>query len=283
MKIAAAVFAAGAALASIPFCAFAADMPTKAPPTEAVVAARWAGFYAGLNAGYAWAAGNRWTGDDPVGGAGNNLLNTAFTGVGSFGFGAYRQAPAGQGFTGGVQIGYNWQFASPIVAGLEADFQYADLDGSAATVGLDAPFLAVAVSDHQMLWFGTVRARIGALALDQRLLAYVTGGFAYGHTKISAVVFTNYSAFSATSLTCGIEPVCIAGSDSGTSIGWTAGAGFEWQLWNNTRFKIEYLHVDLGDQTIRLVAQPPSSGDGFADVRFQHVFDVVRAGVNFAF
>ena len=81
----------------------------------------WSGFYVGANAGYAWGnADNNLTIGDGLGinchfcagGAGNDagLVQAA----GSPGYDP-------KGFTGGVQLGYNWQ-AQNWVYGLEADF-----------------------------------------------------------------------------------------------------------------------------------------------------------------
>lgn len=44
--------------------------------------------------------------------------------------------------------------------------------------------------------------------------------------------------------------------------------------------KVEYLHIDLGDQTVRLTVQSPATGNGFANAAFSNAYDIVRAGVN---
>jgi outer membrane immunogenic protein len=271
--------------------ASAADLPAKAPVYKAPVVAaayNWSGFYAGINAGYAWNnAASDWSGDNAVNGAGNFLVNTAFGGPAfSFGPAAFRQPVKADGFTGGVQAGYNWQFSN-IVAGLEADFQYADLQGRSSNsgFGLGGAVFVTATSQQNVNWFGTVRPRLGVLLLDQRLLAYATGGLAYGQTELNATIAsTGVGAFSPnTFLQCPVNAVCIAGSESKTSIGWTAGGGLEWQLWSKVRLRAEYLHVDLGRQSIRLVAPTPAIGTGFADVKARSAFDIVRAGVSYAF
>ncbi len=90
------------------------------------------------------------------------------------------------GFIGGGQLGYNWQFAN-WVAGLEADIRGVGnkiTDGQNVTVGLAAPFLASFVMTNlsltkEMDYFGTVRGRLGWLAYPS-LLVYGTGGLAYG-------------------------------------------------------------------------------------------------------
>jgi outer membrane immunogenic protein len=58
---------------------------------------------------------------------------------------------------------------------------------------------------------------------------------------------------------------------------------FEGALWNNITVKGEYLHVDLGDQTVTLVAQPPAFGNGFATATFDNSYEIIRAGLNFRY
>src|SRR5262245_43572014 len=81
----------------------------------------WSGFYIGSNAGYAWgtAPNNLSIADGPginchfcAGGAGNDAGLVQAAGSPSFN---------PKGFTGGAQLGYNWQ-AQNWVYGLEADF-----------------------------------------------------------------------------------------------------------------------------------------------------------------
>src|SRR3954453_2753812 len=98
--------------------AFAADLPTRAPPPAPFVAAipifTWTGFYVGLNAGWGWRNDN----SEPV---------ILIPGVGTPGLAGTLDRSGGDdgGFTGGAQIGYNYQFGS-LVVGAEADIQWAD-------------------------------------------------------------------------------------------------------------------------------------------------------------
>jgi outer membrane immunogenic protein len=52
---------------------------------------------------------------------------------------------------------------------------------------------------------------------------------------------------------------------------------------HDTTIKFEYLHVDLGDQSVQLTPVAPSSGTGFATVSSSNAFDLVRAAVNVRF
>jgi outer membrane immunogenic protein len=205
------------AAAGIASAASAADMParmaTKAPAYVSPVY-NWTGLYLGVNAGYGWATS-------------------------SFG--------DADGFVGGGQIGYNWQaMGSPLVLGLEADLQGADMDSSAAVGAITATGRVNA--------FGTVRGRVG-FAWD-RFMAYGTAGWAYTRTSLS--------------LTGPGGSV----SDSDWSSGYAVGGGLEWAAWNRWSVKLEYLYVNSGDVTLTL-AGVPVTGD--------YDFSVVRAGLNYRF
>ncbi|KQT16536.1 hypothetical protein ASG40_17730, partial [Methylobacterium sp. Leaf399] len=91
-----------------------------------------------------------------------------------------------EGFTGGGQVGYNYQFTpgSGLVVGVEADAQYVDFGRNRTNSILTPGFTAtpgVTFVDPRgtasLDYFGTVRGRIG-YAFD-KVLFYGTGGFAY--------------------------------------------------------------------------------------------------------
>src|SRR6478735_4356471 len=105
------LLAGTAALALATSAATAADLPAPmAPPPPIVIPAfTWTGFYAGVNAGWGW----RDT---------NNEVVYLSPGLGSPGLVGTLSTSGGDdgGFTGGGQIGYNWQ-AGSFVLGAEAD------------------------------------------------------------------------------------------------------------------------------------------------------------------
>ena len=88
----------------------------------------WTGFYVGLNAGYFWSgAKNNWVSTTPI-------INPVLAGTGAATVAEIVAVSAARGstaiiptwldgFIGGGQIGYNWNFVSDFVAGLEADIQ----------------------------------------------------------------------------------------------------------------------------------------------------------------
>jgi outer membrane immunogenic protein len=112
------------------------------------------------------------------------------------------------------------------VFGLDGDLDWANSRGS-TTCRAGAFVCSTSTS-----YLATVRPLVG-FAFQYNFLAYVTGGVAFGDMKQS---------FSPT----------LAGNNGTISerVGWTAGAGFQYALWNprssNWSIKFEYLYVDLG-------------------------------------
>jgi outer membrane immunogenic protein len=274
--------------------AIAADMPLKAAAPIIDPGFNWTGFYIGLNVGYGW--GRTSTGPATPGDAATDtLLNDAseFGGV-PFGDRFNRS-----GVVAGGQAGYNYQ-SGIFVGGIEADFQYADVAGSSSkSYFLNPPVFgnnfSFALNSQQTLeWFGTIRGRVGFLATP-KLLLYGTGGFAYGssssHDDLSLVapgssvgIGVNNVAFQCSTQNVTPPTVCYGGSDRKTLTGWVAGLGGEYAFARNWTVKAEYLHIDLGDQTVRVISpSPPSSPNVYFNYTVHNVTDVVRFGVNYKF
>ena len=206
----------------------AADLRTPIQPEAAAASVSpWAGFYAGLNAGYGWGA----SGDastqafpiydavapaanafDPINAIPGTGLRAGNTALASAGVASLNPA----GFIGGGQMGYNWLFnarGAQFVTGVEADFQGAMIGGSGRSFGAsqdsvqfnDGPGvhpcgpaincvinrLALGAGEIKanLDWLGTVRARVGYLVTPTTMI-YGTGGLAYGGARSS----TNNSA-----------------------------------------------------------------------------------------
>lgn len=247
----------------------------------------WTGAYIGLNAGYGWGGdAANWSGTNR---SGNAIVGVPFTSTTNFNSAIFGQSAGDAGLIGGAQIGYNFHLYRTLVAGIEADIQYSDIGGSATIAGVSAGGQQlIATSSQQLEWFGTLRARLGVTLASDRLLAYFTGGLAYGDTtnsaRISSVNGGGFaSATDGSAITCVAGNVCIAGRRSGTDIGWALGGGLEWAISRQLTFRAEYLHIDLGSETVGLRAVAPATGNGAAVVRFENQFDIVRAGLNFRF
>jgi outer membrane immunogenic protein len=242
-----------------------APVYTKAPMMPVY---SWTGAYIGLNAGYAW-------GDSEV------ATTTIFDPAGYFvpssvpaiaAAGAQTINP--NGFTGGGQIGYNWQASSSTVLGLEADFEYFGLKGS-STSGAVYPCCApTAFTINQNVktdWLATFRARFGYLVTPSALI-YVTGGGAVTDLK-GTFAFTDNNSAAAESA-----------SFSSTKLGWTVGAGVEWTLWSGWSAKAEYLFVSFPSASVTS-NNLTTTGGTFPINTFTHSADldasIARFGLNY--
>ena len=170
--------------------------PAYAPPPLPVPAlpCLWLGPYVGTNVGFQWTSN--------IGGLSSN------------------------GFTGGIQGGYNWQ-SGPWVYGVESDFNLSSASGTFAGYQFSNP------------WFGTLRGRAG-------------------------YVINNVFLYGTAGLALGISTVASGGlSDSSGHLGWTIGAGAEFGLAPlglspNWSAKVEYLYLGLSQDPV-LSASVPSN------------------------
>jgi len=262
----------------------AADMPVKAPPLPPAPVYSWTGWYVGLNAGGGW---QNTTIDNSVnsnsGSAGGLFLplNAAI---------AQQFNTHPSGFIGGGQIGYNYQFAPNWVAGFEADFQGANIKGTASAAntadasggGVTPSVITVAGTGSQKIdWFGTLRGRLGWLPVDP-LLVYATGGLAYGRVETD-VSFSGSRFFglgNAAQLTGFTDA-----SQSETRAGWTLGGGLEWMFAPRWTVKAEYLYYDLGTETLNQTLAMGPSGTLSANIQSVSHYrgNIARAGVNYKF
>lgn len=232
----------------------------------------WSGFYAGVNAGGAkgYSGAATTTLDPPL----QYFVNTSTAAVNAAG----AQRVSSSGFTGGLTAGYNWQ-AGSAVFGVEADFDYFGLKGSAARSGVYpccAPATFSVSSSLSTDWLFTLRPRVG-LASDTWLF-YVTGGLALTDLKASFAFVDAPPA--------GISPATESGTFSKTKAGWTAGAGIEHAVANGWSVKAEYLYVDFGRES----TTSNNLGNAFGTMpqqTFRHEADlhthVLRAGLNYRF
>ncbi|MDH2310136.1 outer membrane protein [Methylobacterium brachiatum] len=182
------VLLASTVLAGMTVAASAADLPRRVAPPPVftpVPVFTWTGFYVGVNAGYGFDASSRNTTNYAL--PSGSLINSANTN----GVVSVNDRSNNDGFTGGAQIGYNYQFTpgSGVVVGIEADAQYVDFARRAngtlnyGVTGVPGTAFSgsrafVATSGNGLDYFGTVRGRLG-YAFD-RTLVYATGGYAYG-------------------------------------------------------------------------------------------------------
>ncbi len=210
--------------------AFAADLPartyTKAPvytPPEAVY--NWTGFYIGGHVGGAF--------------PGNDSLESS-----------------NGRFLGGVQGGFDYQFAPNWVAGVEA--QYSWLTGNSGS-GMAFPAGTVVTGNTDQI--GSVTGRFG-YTWGPALL-YAKGGYAWRDNPNVGVGFAG-------------SPVAFT-TDGNHRDGYTVGAGLEYMFAPNWSAKIEYQYYNFGNTTF-------TSGPAeIVGSRFRNDEQTVKAGINYRF
>lgn len=187
----------------------------------------WTGLYVGVHTGGAWGHADV---SDPFG---PSIFGDKVSTPGPF---------------AGGQIGVNWQ-AGVVVVGLEADFSWADLDGTNTCLAVSGFFIS-ANCHVDTRSFGTLTGRVGTtLGPSGRTLLYAKGGAAWVHSDVD--ITNNNNNF----VGGGVAPSTTT-SNSDTQWGWTIGAGMEHALTSNWSVKAEYDFLSFGDSD---VATPPSS------------------------
>jgi len=251
-----------ASLASGMTAASAADLPVRPVAPVVAPAPLWAGWYFGGNFGYGFGENVEST---------VTVVSTPFTFV-SPPF----QSMDRNGVLGGLQVGYNWQFGYSWVFGVVADIQATALKNSEAGVFavsvLNQTVNANVGQTSKIDWFGTVRGKLGWAAGNW--LFYGTGGLAYGEVDVAGFISVpgaNGFLFSADSQT--------------TRVGWTAGGGIDYAINNNLTVGVEYLFVDLGNETATATGVTNRGVPIAASVSLDQSFstNIVRGTLNWRF
>src|SRR5262245_55240518 len=214
--------------------ASAADLAVAAAPPPAPI---WTGFYIGVHAGAAWQSSRDWNFVDP-----NGTFVPATLSGGDNALGAI----------GGLQVGYNWQFAPAWVLGVEGDISWASLSdrranpliaGAGLTLfnnGNLAGFVGpcancIVQMSANTEWLSSVRGRLGFAGWGNTLF-YATGGVAWAEIEYSGT-FTAPPFFNTQGNT----------SFNTTKTGWVVGGGAEWMATSNILIRAEYLFYDLSN------------------------------------
>ncbi len=193
----------------------AADPSVAQAPPAPPAPMNWTGFYVGVDAGYGWGDGGADI-SPPIAGTPTHYSFTR------------------NGFIGGVDGGYNYQFNDWLVFGAEADFSGSAIGGLRSSSFVVAGLTSYGEASQELQWVGTVRGRIGVPVMNQ-FLVYATGGLSYGQTEY------RYTLSSVNSLSA---------RESNLSLGWVAGAGAEYWLMPFWTVRAEFLYFDLGSRTI---------------------------------
>jgi outer membrane immunogenic protein len=230
---------------------FGAEGGAEAGLKDTASVSAWSGSYVGINGGGGW---------------GHTSFPTGFS-SGSFAAPAPDQSSSG-GLFGG-HLGHNWQYGRT-VAGLEADFDAADIEGTGNFAAKSAYVkgLLAATQQPKIDELASIRARLG-WEVSPNLLAYGTGGIGLGHFQYS---------LSTTIPAAGPAPY-LNGTSAGNEFGWVAGAGVEYKLLDRWLLRAEYLHYDFGMINNSWL----SLGAGVDSTNARTTVDVVRTGVSYKF
>jgi len=242
-------------LSVIVVCLFLASMASA----QSNQVYKWTGFYVGLNAGYGFGGDNNYS---------LSPVSTNWTAA-VVGGGVAEPSFKPHGFVGGIQAGADWRFSNVFLIGLESDIQISDIGDKNRGIA-DGLYSVPGETKIQqdLKWFGTTRLRFGVLPME-RLLAYATGGLAYGKVKSSASV-----SF--------IDGELYAGSKSKVETGYVIGGGLEFAFTKNIFMRREYLYYDLGRRGVPLLTISggiPQESNGSFTTRG----NIMRMGVNYKF
>jgi outer membrane immunogenic protein len=228
----------------------AADLPVKAPIYKAppAVVYNWAGFYVGIEGGYAWGHSNV---------TDVNGYN-AVSPVGDFSYNP-------TGGVGNLYGGYNFQF-DPFIVGVEGEFGYFGLDGSAQY----PPYVGVRTAADSIAtthpgWYGAITGRVGVFF--QNFLFFAKGGYAITGIKNS------YTDTDATGTTL------VSGTDTSNRNGWTVGGGLDYMITPNWIARLEYAYYDFG------TASHTATSAGGGSFTFDHSLtaSVLKGGIAYKF
>jgi opacity protein-like surface antigen len=221
--------------------------PPSTPPTLPV---SWTGIYIGVHGGGTQTSSSNEAycsdGGDTGGSCGGDS--------GSFQEGSLDFSGANGG--GGVQAGGRAQFGI-LVVGFEIDVTRMEGTNSETYASANSEFFYDTTVSQSMRWFGTTRATAG-IAFGN-ILVFVTGGVAVADVEYGVGVqgFGNVQK-------------------SVTQVGWTGGGGFEIGL-GLISFRGEYLHFDLGDETLAY----GTGGLATTASQFDNSGNTFRFGINF--
>jgi high affinity Mn2+ porin len=228
-------------------------MPVKSPPVS--VAYDWTGFYLGAHLGYAGGSSD-WTASPTT------ATTPSISGSIDL-FQAFDPFNEAGSFFGGFQAGYNYMLPNRFVIGAEVDASapaWPNLDGISigGTSTFFSPSIGAASYSDTLLYFGTIRGRIGYAFGDW--LPYVTGGFAWTYDQLTLTQLASGTTLSAFLW----------------RFGWVAGAGVEFPVTSHWTARVEYLFSDYGGTSTTF----PAAGQRF-DSNFS--LQEFRAGLNYQF
>lgn len=225
----------------------------------------WSGAYIGLFAGPAWGKFNTQVATVADG----YLTSSSVALVNQAG----KQSFHANGFTTGIEAGYNWQKRGYMM-GLTIDGQTMNQSSSANSGAIDYPVppnLAFNIGAFANInWLVTIRPRLGITT--PHCLVYATGGLAL--TQINShLFFTDENETLVSSSTHSVQP------------GFVVGGGAEFKLTKNINVKAEYLFVHFGDTNATASGNSLSIAYPNQTFKYSTNFEthMLRVGLNYNF
>ncbi len=250
-----AIIAALAAIAGMSTTAYAADIYGKGSMKDAPVYESpftWSGLYIGGSVGFgvgdttgslSFDEYDRY--DEPMVELSREVYEDG--GFGDFLSALFSSDYDVNGAIYGVHLGYNVQRDGGLVYGVEFGINGTDMDGSDTCVVLFK-------CERALDWYATAVGRLGYAS--GKTLFYGFGGVAWGEVQTDISIF-------------GIN--LLSGEE--THVGWTAGVGIEHAFTNRFSARIEYSHVDLGEEDHSL-------GD-YLSSEVDLKFDAIKVGASY--
>ena len=262
-------------LAALSTSALAADLPSRrAPPVfvpPPVAAFSWTGYYIGVNAGYAFDT------DHTFNTVGNTPVQAANIAAGVRPAFARDRSSC---FTGGGEIGYNYEFSNSayfggnggVVVGIEADAAYDGPGSSSNFVGTTGVFSSF---QSRTEFVGTVRGRLG-YAFDN-FLVYGTGGFAYGGVRDNI----NFPGVGAAGPFFGNRSTIRTGYSYGGGLAYAIPTTSFLNFFHSSAvtLKAEFIRYDLGSSSVQVTN---ATGLSYTS-NIKTTGNLVRAGIDYKF
>jgi len=215
----------------------------------------WTGPYVGGSVGYGWGEQNFKDGSFIEDG------DTQYSFPGSDA--VTKSKPNLDSAFGGLQAGYNYRNNNTLL-GIDLSIKGGSFDTNyQGTPEFDF------TAKSKMNWISTGKVKAG-LFIDETLV-YATGGLALGREKIS--LHDNYLDRS--------PPYSIDTSNSKTRTGWVIGLGAEHPISKNLTAKIDYEHIDFGDENFKM--HEGDAGWQTINIKASDKFDMLSVGLNYHF
>jgi outer membrane immunogenic protein len=278
----------------------AGELPISPPPYAPIYAApppilalSWTGCYLGGHIGGSFI-------DKKFGQFVDTAVPSTFGAPTSFAISDPSTDLSSTGFLGGGQVGCNLQFAPNWVIGIEGDASWANPQGGGdgsqqsegavliGTVpGITTSVNSTGVASSRTDFIATLTGRLGyTFGRVNQGMVYAKGGAAWAHDKYQFNGQVSTAACGAVTIVP--SPQCVLVNSfvtpfnfgvSETRVGWTAGAGVEWAIWENWSVKLEYDYLDFGSRTVTF--NDPLLGA--ANISVSQRISEVKFGVNYRF